>query len=60
MDSFHSFFDYMSNISTNCSSSLEFLGDYEIKSIEMINGNELSGGAIMRVLIDDEEYEMRV
>ena len=51
----------MSNIDIrNSSSCLEFLGDYEVKSIEMKSGNELSGGAIMRLLIDDEEYEMRV
>ena len=51
----------MSNISVrNCSSSLEFLGDYEIESIEMENGDELNGEVIMRVLIDKEEYELRV
>ena len=50
----------MSNINVkNCSSSLEFLGDYEIESVEM-NGDELNGESIMRLLIDDEEYEMRV
>ena len=46
----------MSNINVrNCSSSLEFLGDYEIKSVEMKSGDELTGEAIMRVLIDNEE-----
>jgi len=51
----------MSNISVrNCSSSLEFLGDYEIESVEMENGDELNGEARMRVLIDGEEYELRV
>ena len=50
----------MSNIIvTNSSSCLEFLGDYVIKSVEM-NVDELNGGAIMRLLIDAEEYEMRV
>ena len=50
----------MSNINVkNCSSSLEFLGDYEIESVEM-NGDELNGESIMRLLIDGEEYEMRV
>ena len=51
----------MSNIDVvKCCSCLEFLGDYEVKSIEMKSGNELSGGAIMRLLIDDEEYWMRL
>ena len=51
----------MSNISViNWSSCLEFLGDYEIKSVEMKSGSELSGEAIMRLLIDNEEYELRV
>ena len=51
----------MSNINVrNCSSSLEFLGDYEIESVELKNGDELNGESIMRLLIDDEEYEMRV
>ena len=50
----------MNDINCGCSSCLEFLGDYEIKSIEMKNGSELSGGAIMRLLIDDEEYWMRL
>ena len=48
----------MSNINVkNCSSSLEFLGDYEIESVEM-NGDELNGESLMRLLIDDEEYEI--
>ena len=51
----------MSNINvTNSCSSLEFLGNYEIKSVEMKSGSELSGEAIMRLLIDNEEYELRV
>ena len=51
----------MSNISViNWSSCLEFLGDYEIKSVEMKSGSGLSGEAIIRVLIDNEEYELRV
>ena len=51
----------MSNINVkNCSSSLEFLGDYEIESVEMKNGDELNGESIMRLLIDDERYEMSV
>ena len=51
----------MSNINVrNCSSCLEFLGDYEIESVEMKTGDELNGEAIMRVLIDDKEYRMRV
>ena len=50
----------MNDINCGCSSCLEFLGDYEVKSIEMKSGNELSGGAIMRLLIDDEEYWMRL
>ena len=50
----------MNDINCGCSSCLEFLGDYEVKSIEMKSGNELSGGGIMRLLIDDEEYWMRL
>ena len=51
----------MSNINVrNCSSCLEFLGDYEIESVEMKNGDELNGESIMRLLIDDERYEMSV
>ena len=38
----------MNDINCGCSSCLEFLGDYEVKSIEMKSGNELSGGGIMR------------
>ena len=50
----------MSNINVrNSSTYLEFLGDYVIKSVQM-NGDELNGGARMRLLIDAEEYEMRV
>ena len=51
----------MSNIRVrNCNSSLEFVGDYEIKSVEMKSGDELNGEAIMRVLVHNKEYEMRV
>ena len=51
----------MSNINVrNCSSSLKFLGDYEIGSVEMKSGDEMNGEAIMKLLIDDEEYELRV
>ena len=51
----------MSNINVrNCSSSLEFLGDYEIESVELKNGDELNGESIMRLLIDGERYEMSV
>ena len=51
----------MSNINVrNCSSCLEFLGDYEMESIEMKNGDELNGEAIMRLMIDDNGYRMRV
>ena len=58
---FHYSLTDMSNIIiTDNSSCLEFLGDYAIKSVEMKSGDELNGEAIMRVLIDDEEYEMRI
>ena len=50
----------MSNTRINTSFSLEFLGEYMIKSAEIENGNELNGEARMRVLIDKEEYELRV
>ena len=51
----------MSNINiTSKSSYLEFLGDYEIESVEMKSGDELNGEAVMKVLIDGEGYEMRV
>ena len=51
----------MSNINVrNSSTYLEFLGDYEMESIEMKNGDELNGEAIMRLLIDGERYEMSV
>ena len=51
----------MSNINiTSGSSYLEFLGDYEIESVEMKSGDELNGEAVMKVLIDGEGYEMRV
>ena len=51
----------MSNINVrNCSSSLEFIGDYEIESVELKNGDELNGESIMRLLIDGERYEMSV
>ena len=44
----------------NCCSSLEFLGDYEIKIAEMIKGTEILGEARIRLLIDNEEHEMLV
>ena len=48
----------MSNINiTSGSSYLEFLGDYEIESVEMTSGDELNGEAVMKVLIDGEGYE---
>ena len=51
----------MSNINiTSGSSYLEFLGDYEIESVEMKSGDELNGEAVMKVLIDGKGYEMRV
>ena len=50
----------MSNTRINTSFSLEFLGEYMIKSAEIENGNELNGEARMRVLIDKQEYELRV
>ena len=51
----------MNNINVrNSSTYLEFLGDYEMESIEMKNGDELNGEAIMRLLIDGERYEMSV
>ena len=51
----------MSNIRVrNCNSSLEFVGDYEIKSVEMKSGDELIGDAIIGLLIENEEYELRV
>ena len=51
----------MSNITiTNTSSSLQFLGHYVIESVEMKNGSELNGDAIIRLLIENERYEIRV
>ena len=51
----------MSNINIrNSSSCLEFLGDYAMESVELKNGDELNGKAIMRLLIDGERYEMSV
>ena len=51
----------MNNIDgTNCCSSLEFLGDYKIKSVEVKKGDELIGDAIIGLLIENEEYELRV
>ena len=51
----------MNNISIiDSPSSLEFLGDYEIESVNMISRDNLNGEARMRVLIDKEEYELRV
>ena len=51
----------MSNINVvKCNSCLEFLGDYEIESVEVKTGDELTGDAIIRLLIENEEYELRV
>ena len=50
----------MNDINCGCSSCLEFLGDYEVKCIEIKSGNEVSVGAIMILLIDDEVYWMRL
>lgn len=51
----------MSNITiTNTSSSLQFLGGYVIESVEMKNGSELNGDAVIRLLIENEQYEIRV
>ena len=41
-------------------SCLEFFGDYEVVNIEMKNGSELNGEALVKLLIDSEEYWMRV
>ena len=41
-------------------SSLEFLGNYEIKSINMENDNMMYGDLIMKVMIDNKLYDMRV
>ena len=40
--------------------NIEFIGDYEIKDVEMKNGTELNGDTIIRVLKYGEEYELRV
>ena len=40
--------------------NIEFIGDYEIKSVEVKNGTELNGDTIIRVLKYGEEYELRV
>ena len=51
----------MSNINVvKCNSCLEFLGDYEIESVEVKTGDELTGDAIIRLLIENEAYELRV
>ena len=51
----------MSNINAmNCNSCLNFIGDYEIKSIEVKTGDELNGDQIIVILIENEEYELRV
>ena len=51
----------MSNINVvKYSSCLEFLGDYEIRSVEMKTGDELTGDAIIGLLIENEAYELRV
>ena len=44
----------------NCRSSLEFLGDYEIKIAEITKGTECLGEAKIQLLIDNEECEMIV
>ena len=43
-----------------CSSSFDFFGDYEIESIELKDGDELNGDLIIVMLIENEEYELRV
>ena len=51
----------MSNINVlKCSSCLDFIGDYEIKSIEVKTGDELNGDLMIVILIENEEYELRV
>ncbi len=41
----------MNNISIiDSPSSLEFLGDYAIKNVEMKSGDEMNGEVIMRIL----------
>ena len=51
----------MSNIDIrNSSSCLEFLGDCEIRSIEVKNGDELNGNEIIGLLIDNDVYELLV
>ena len=51
----------MSNINIrNSSSCLEFLGDCEIRSIEVKNGDELNGNEIIGLLIDNDVYELVV
>ena len=51
----------MSNIDIrNSSSCLEFLGDCEIRSIEVKNGDELNGNEIIGLLIDNDVYELVV
>ena len=47
----------MSNINVTSSSHLWIFGDYVISGIEMKSGSEVNGEAIMRELIDNEEYE---
>ena len=44
----------------NCNSCLDFIGDYEIKSAEVKNGDELNGDLTIVILIENEEYKLRV
>ena len=37
-----------------------FFSDYKIESVEVKNGDKMNGDAIMRLLIANEEYELRV
>ena len=51
----------MSNIDVRkCCSCLDFLGDYEIRSVEVKTGDELIGDAIIGLLIENEAYELKV
>ena len=51
----------MNNINAlKCSSCLVFLGDYEIESVEVKNGDELNGELTIVIFIGKKEYELRV
>ena len=51
----------MSNINVlNCNSCFDFIGDYEIKSIEVKTGDELNGDLMIMILIENGRYELRV